>query len=93
IIVTGYSKVQLGSVIIFNARSNSIQYPIIHRVVSLSQLQTKGDNNQNQISGVETNIQPNQIVGKSIIRIPYLGWIKLIFFEPFKPKDQRGFCK
>jgi len=97
ILVTGYSKIKEGDIIIFNANSNSIMYPIIHRVVSLNPIETKGDNNNipgaEQISGIETNIKQNQIIGKSIIRIPYLGWIKLIFFEPFKPANQRGFCK
>ena len=97
IIVTGYSKISKGNVMIFNANSNNIQYPIIHRVISLSPLQTKGDNNNipgaEQINGIETNINKSQVVGKAILRIPYLGWIKLIFFEPFKPANQRGLCK
>lgn len=68
-------------------------YPIIHRVtkVGVSEesgerfFQTKGDNNRDQVRQPpvldETNIQSDQIVGKAVMRIPYLGYVKIWFVE------------
>ena len=90
-------NIKKGDIIIFHSNS---KYPIIHRIISTSPLQTKGDNNDDQLRGYnnqagvdETNIQEEQIISRAKIRIPYLGWAKLIFFEPKRPKDQRGLCK
>jgi len=90
VFVWGYAGYKKGSIIIFNSET---KYPLIHRVVSLSPLATKGDHNSGQINGLETDIKPEQVVGKAIFKIPALGWIKLIFFEPFKSPDKRGFCR
>jgi hypothetical protein len=89
IIVWNRGDFKIGNIIIFNAPT---KYPIIHRLVSLSPLETKGDHNSQQITGIETNINKNQIIGKAVAKIPLLGWVKLFFYEPFKPADQRGFC-
>lgn len=98
IIVLGRTEVSLGDVIIFNAGS---KYPLIHRVVDLEPLGTKGDHNFDQITaptnsaGIdETNISPGNVVGEAKVKIiPLLGWIKLIWYEPFKSPQERGFCK
>ena len=84
-------NVEIGDIIIFtNSQYNK---PIIHRVVDLNPLQTKGDNNQGQIP-FEKNIDGDRIIGKSTqVRIPYIGWLKLIFFEPFRTESERGFCR
>jgi len=91
--VRGVDKenVEIGDIIIFtNSQYNK---PIIHRVVDLNPLQTKGDNNQGQIP-FEKNIDGDRIIGKSTqVRIPYIGWLKLIFFEPFRTESERGFCR
>lgn len=71
------SNIKIGDVIIFNAGSAT---PIIHRVISLSPLQTKGDHNPAQLPQ-EKVINQNQIVGVAVGRIPYVGWIKLIFVD------------
>ncbi|PJE81804.1 signal peptidase I [Candidatus Pacearchaeota archaeon CG10_big_fil_rev_8_21_14_0_10_32_42] len=95
--VTGIKpeNVQEGDIIIFDAGGGT---PIIHRVVNLTlengeyYFSTIGDNNNGQLA-VETRINENQIVGKPRANIlPYLGWIKLIFFEGTKSPQQRGFC-
>jgi len=64
--------------------------PIIHRVVEISNQNgyvfgTKGDNNQNQITpGMgcyncdESKIMEQKVVGKAVLRIPYLGWVKIV---------------
>jgi signal peptidase I len=89
IVGTKKENLEIGDVIIFNANGR----PIIHRVVNLEPLQTKGDNNYGQLS-IEENIMEEQIMGKAtIVRVPYLGWVKLIFFEPFRSDQERGFCK
>ncbi len=49
---------------------------------------TKGDHNQEQLTGSnnnyntdETNIKEEQIVGEVIFKIPFLGWLKIWFIE------------
>ena len=67
--------------------------PIIHRVVKKWQeeeqyfYQTKGDHNSNSIQGQfgETIITENRILGKGVLRIPYLGWIKILFVDAVRP--------
>jgi len=89
ILVWGKDKLSLGDIIIFKSQTN---YPIIHRIVNTSPLDTKGDNNSGQLS-LEKNIKNENIMGKAIFRIPYLGWVKLIFFDITKPQSERGPCK
>ncbi len=91
VIVWGYSQKNKGDIIIFS--STQTQYPVIHRIVSTSPLETKGDHNPDQLIGIENNINQDQVLGKAVGKIPALGWIKLIFFEPFQSPDNRGFCK
>jgi len=91
--VTGIDSedVKIGDVIIFS-ESQSLR-PIIHRVVGLDSLETKGDNNPGQIP-FELDINPNSIIGKATaFKIPLIGWVKLIFFEPLRSPNERGFCK
>lgn len=89
VLVSGHATPEVGDVIIFNA---NYVHPIIHRIVGFDPLETKGDNNQGQLAE-EQNIRPDQVVGTAIARLPGLGWLKLIFFEGFKPKEQRGLCR
>ncbi|MBI5149087.1 S26 family signal peptidase [Candidatus Pacearchaeota archaeon] len=77
IVVFGIKEPKIGDIIIFNAGE---RLPIIHRVVNLTPIQTKGDNNDGQL-GFEKNIKKEQIVGKAVLKIPKLGWIKLIFVD------------
>jgi len=88
VFVLGKDKYKDGDIIIFTSET---QYPIIHRLMKTIPYQTQGDNNPSQLP-IETNIQDTQIIGKATAKIPLIGWIKLIFFEPLKPKDKRGFC-
>lgn len=88
-ILVGSSRgtLEIGDVIVF---SSSGRDPIIHRVVNIrkedgSQIYwTKGDNNADSIRSIlvdETNIKESQIIGKAVVRIPYLGYIKIGFVE------------
>ena len=90
------AKLEIGDIILFNAQQTN---PVIHRIIGIQKqgseyiFSTIGDNNNAQLS-FEKNISEEQIVGKAQFRIvPYLGWIKLIFFEALKPESERGFCK
>lgn len=91
-------KLELGDVVIFNANQRN---PIIHRIIEINEpsngigtrtFSTIGDNNDGQIT-FERNIQENQLVGKASFRaLPYLGWVKLVFYEWQKQPQDRGFC-
>jgi len=91
IIVWGRFKPKIGDVIIFRQNKESTApRPIIHRIININKngiIQTKGDHNREQLTLDnniykidETNINPEQIIGKAIIRIPLIGWPK-IFLE------------
>ena len=101
IFVWNRSKPKIGDIIIFNPNSELAKYPIIHRIVTETPTGTKGPNGRtnsaplngnNQEKIDETEISDEQIIGKSIFKIPAVGWIKLVFFEFARPKGQRGFC-
>jgi signal peptidase I len=89
VFVSGRRTLRRGDVAIFNAQ---YRYPLIHRLIRIDPYDTKGDNNFAQLPG-ELDIQQDQFIGRAVWRLPGLGWIKLIFFEGLKPKEQRGFCK
>lgn len=67
--------------------------PIIHRVVKVYEengeefYQTKGDHNSNSITdGLgEEKVGKERIYGKGLLRIPYLGWLKIIFVDAVRP--------
>lgn len=80
-LVTGWTEISTGDVIVFEG---SQAYPIIHRalVVTPTHLQTKGDNNERQItfnSFDETHVPRETVYGEAIIRVPYLGYVKIWF--------------
>ncbi len=84
-LLIGSKNIQVGDVIVYNGGSS---YPIIHRVVKIDNGPNyimKGDHNSDKDPG-----QASDILGKAIIRIPFLGYIKIWFvdyiFNPiFKP--------
>jgi len=78
-------SIETGDVIVFRSQRSD---PIIHRVVKKTKesntiyFQTKGDNNKESIKNTkldETKINENIIIGKAIIRVPLLGYIKIWF--------------
>lgn len=100
IFVVSAKNAKVGDVIIFDG---SARNPIIHRVVSIREengikiYSTKGDNNEGQLKPPrdktdETNIPESKVIGKALFRVPLLGWVKLIFFEPFRDPRYRGLC-
>ncbi len=84
--------------------SNSLNRPIIHRVVAKIKardglfLLTKGDSTQNPLLDQQTEISPlpvnaKEIDGKAILTIPLLGHVKLIFFDDLPRIIQSFFFK
>ena len=94
ILVWGRFEPKLGNIIIFKANPESIApRPIIHRIVSIEDgiIETKGDHNVGQLITSnnnyrtdETNIKDDQIIGKALFKIPYLGWPKIWLVDFFK---------
>jgi len=71
-------NIKKGDVIVFWGSANE---PIIHRVVKIDNTyQTKGDHNSAS-RGDEMNVTEDKILGRAVLRIPYLGWLKLIFMQ------------
>ncbi len=83
-------KIDVGDILVFQAHRAQ---PIIHRVVKIWEengetfYQTKGDHNSNSIStGLqEHRIHEDRVFGKGIIRIPYFGWVKILFVDLVRP--------
>ena len=77
-----FSKIKVGDVIVF--RPPEQKKAIIHRVVEVNAQQgysaTKGDANIGQLS-VERKIRPEQLEGIAVLRIPFIGWIKLALVQ------------
>ena len=95
VIGTKPEKLKIGDVIIFDAGQGN---PIIHRIINMTEkdgeyfFSTLGDNNNGQLSS-EKIISSEQIVGKAVFRIaPFVGWMKLIFYEGSRAESERGFC-
>jgi signal peptidase I len=96
IVGTAPEKLKEGDVIIFQGNQRN---PIIHRIIDIKEqdgkrvFSTIGDNNNGQLS-IEKEITEDQIIGRAVFRLaPYLGWGKLIFFEPLRPDSERGLCQ
>jgi signal peptidase len=78
IIVQGGTQINVGDIVVYDAPS--YKYPIIHRVISVSEegITTKGDHN----SAADPWVTPaSKVHGKAILRIPYLGWVKVGSYE------------
>jgi len=80
---TSPSKVAVGDVIVFMANRPD---PIIHRVIDVTQVDysyvfsTKGDHNQASFS-FESYIPEDTYIGRAVVRIPYVGYIKIGFVK------------
>jgi len=75
----------IGDIIVFSPESQTT--PIVHRIIEVNPdgtFQTKGDANTGQLS-FEKKIDENQIHGKEVLIIPYLGWIKIVVIEYIMP--------
>lgn len=91
-------QIDIGDIVVFvSHRERPRSDPIIHRTVNKIDdgayvvLKTKGDNNKEQINGCngngctdETDILEEQLIGKAVLRVPLLGYIKIWFVEALK---------
>lgn len=72
--------IKRGTIIVFS--SENYKYPVIHRVTDTKDInekhyfETKGDNNR--IEDQEL-IAGSNILGRAVFRVPYLGWVKILF--------------
>jgi len=77
-------NIEVGDIIVF--MSSARPEPIIHRVVQVKEknneisYKTKGDNNCGS-ADFEMDISKESIIGKTLFKIPLLGWIKIGFVE------------
>jgi len=76
-------EIKKGDIIVFRGGNN---IPIIHRVVIINEkdgkktFTTKGDHNEGIIPSFgEVDITEDKIIGKAVLKIPYLGYIKIAF--------------
>ncbi len=83
-------NIQVGDIIVFMKNRPE---PIIHRVIEKDLnngtvlFRTKGDHNLESYAGPwldETNISGDQIIGRAVFRVPFLGYVKIIFFDGLK---------
>lgn len=91
IFVISPDNIVVGDVIIFNGGAAN---PIIHRVIKIDahgKITTKGDHN-NGLLPTEINIESEQLIGKAVVGVPFVGWVKLIWFDFFRNSMERGFC-
>jgi len=78
-VVVGSTDYEVGDVIVYTVKGQPA--PIIHRIVLINPdgtYQTKGDNNPYQWP-YELKVRKEQIHGKVVFVIPWLGWPKVLF--------------
>ncbi len=95
-VVYGHNRIEVGDVVVFwGGRREPIIHRVVSRwgVDGEMRLKTKGDNNREPLrvytgkSGSrikvidETNIMREDIVGEAMLKIPYLGYIKIWFVK------------
>ena len=74
-VLGGATNPQAGDVVVFGVQG--LSDPIIHRILRFNEtLTTKGDHNCVS-APFEEKIPQEALIGKAILRIPMLGWIKL----------------
>lgn len=78
------AELEVGDVLVFDSGR---AYPIIHRIVDKQEapsgyiFTTKGDHNTVADEGI---VQESQIIGRASMRIPYLGWVKIVVVNFFQ---------
>ncbi len=91
------ANIRVGDVLVFRSSLlYPTPDPVIHRIVKITEtqdgkylFQTKGDNNADSIVNLcrngqcipELDIQEDQVLGLSLLRVPYLGYLKIWAFE------------
>lgn len=79
-------KLNIGDVIVFRRSDQYQSDPIIHRIIKIWTAEgqyfykTKGDHNPTTYS-FEATISEDQVIGKAVFKIPFLGNIKIWFVD------------
>lgn len=70
--------IEAGDIIVFYVEHRAD--PIIHRVIEVTEkgYTTKGDHNHDS-AGFEKDIEKDKVIGRAVMRVPLLGWIKIGF--------------
>ncbi|MBN2112297.1 hypothetical protein JW707_04320 [Candidatus Woesearchaeota archaeon] len=79
-ILVNPKNAEVGDIIVFYVQNRAD--PIIHRIVYMNETSysTKGDNNCGTWE-FEADIPKEKAIGKAVLRIPLLGWIKIGFMN------------
>ena len=78
-------QLKIGDIIVFSPAPGTT--PIVHRIIKLNPdgtFQTKGDANTGQLP-FEKSISPDEIHGREIAIVPFLGWVKIGMNEVLLP--------
>ena len=77
-VLANADNVNVGDIIVFYVEHRPD--PIIHRVVGITEkgYTTKGDHNHDSAE-FEEDIEKDKVIGKAVMRVPLLGWIKIGF--------------
>ncbi len=77
-VISEPKDINKGDVIVYS--SSLYPYPIIHRVVGISEAgyEVKGDNN---VIADPNLVTSEAMIGKAILRLPWLGWVKIVFAQ------------
>lgn len=79
-------KIKIGDVVVYQANQKE---PIIHRVIRINEedstkyYTTKGDRVL-IVQNFEEKINEKDLLGRAVLRIPYLGWVKIAFTSMFR---------
>jgi len=77
---TDPKNLKTGDIIVFKSAVKA--EPIIHRIVDINEINgelvftTKGDHN-GTYGNVDKNITEDKILGRGVLRVPFLGWFKI----------------
>lgn len=75
-------NIKRGEIIVF--QKDARKEPIIHRLIAVQEqdgsviLETKGDHNKDS-GEIDKGIQEQHLLGRAVLRIPFLGWVKILF--------------
>ncbi len=73
----GPGELEVDDIVVYSVQGRSI--PIVHRIVKMNPdgtYQTKGDANNGQLS-FEYHVPYDNVHGKVVLIVPFLGWVKI----------------
>lgn len=87
LVLQGVSQgdLDVGDVIVYSVKSRNV--PVVHRIVKVNpdgSYQTKGDANSGQLD-FEYYIPHENVHGKVVVIVPYLGWVKIGMMQYILP--------